>query len=333
MELSLDFEVIKMNKYFLKRILMMIPVFIGISIVIFTLINIAPGDPYGNIVEGQLSISAADKEAALKAMGHYDPVYVKYGKWMSKLIQGDMGTSIRYNEPVSDIIGRRISNTFFLSIITLICTTFIAVPLGVISSVKPYGLKDRILTILAFIGISIPGFFIALVMVKIFAVDLRILPISGMATLGKDISGIDKVIDVAKHMVLPVLSMTIVEVASLMRYTRSSMLDVFNQNYIRTARAKGLSEKIVIYKHAFRNALIPIVTLLSLSLGYIFAGTILIETIFVWPGMGTLFYQSITNRDYPLVMGCAMILSLCILLANLLSDIVYCIVDPRIRLK
>lgn len=322
-----------MNKYFIKRILMMIPVFIGISIVIFTLINIAPGDPYGNIVEGQLSISAADKEAALKAMGHYDPVYIKYGKWMGKLLQGDMGTSIRYNEPVSDIIGRRISNTFFLSIVTLICTTLIAVPLGVASSVRPYSIKDRVLTILAFIGISIPGFFIALVVVKIFAVDLRLLPISGIATLGQELSGLDKVIDVAKHMILPVLSMTIVEVASLMRYTRSSMLDVFSQNYIRTARAKGLSEKIVIYKHAFRNALIPIVTLLSLSLGYIFAGTILIETIFVWPGMGTLFYQAIANRDYPLVMGCAMILSLCILLANLLSDIVYCIVDPRIRLK
>lgn len=322
-----------MNKYFIKRIFMMIPVFIGISIVIFTLINIAPGDPYGNIVEGQLSISAADKEAALKAMGHYDPVYIKYGKWMGKLLRGDMGTSIRYNEPVSDIIGRRISNTFFLSIVTLICTTLIAVPLGVASSVRPYSIKDKILTILAFIGISIPGFFIALVVVKIFAVDLRLLPISGIATLGQELSGLDKVIDVAKHMILPVLSMTIVEVASLMRYTRSSMLDVFSQNYIRTARAKGLSEKIVIYKHAFRNALIPIVTLLSLSLGYIFAGTILIETIFVWPGMGTLFYQAIANRDYPLVMGCAMILSLCILLANLLSDIVYCIVDPRIRLK
>lgn len=322
-----------MSKYFIKRILTMIPVFIGLSIIIFTLINIAPGDPYSNIVEGQINFSAEDKEEALKAMGYYDPIYVKYTKWVAKVIRGDLGTSIRYNEPVSDIIGRRISNTFLLSIITLILTTLIAIPLGIISSVSRNSIKDKILTILAFIGISIPGFFIALLIVKIFAVDLKWFPISGMSTIDKDYVGLKKFFDITKHMVLPILSMTIIEVASLMRYTRSVMIDVFSENYIKAARAKGLSEKIVIYKHAFRNALIPIVTLLSMSLGYIFTGTILIETIFVWPGMGTLFYQSISNRDYPVVMGCAVIFSASILIANLLSDFVYCLVDPRIRFK
>ncbi|MBZ9633596.1 ABC transporter permease [Clostridium sp. FP1] len=322
-----------MSKYFLKRILTMIPVFIGLSIIIFTLINIAPGDPYTNIVEGQISISASDKEAALKAMGQYDPIYVKYTKWMGKVLRGDMGTSIRYNEPVKDIIKRRIANTFLLAIITLILSTLIAVPLGIASAVNQDSVKDRMLTILAFIGISVPGFFIALVIIKVFAMDLGWFPICGISNIGDDLSGFDKFIDIVKHMILPVISMTVIEVASLMRYTRSSMLDVLSQSYIRTARAKGLKERIVVYKHAFRNALIPIVTLLSISLGYIFSGTILIETIFVWPGMGTLFYQSISNRDYPLVMGCAMMLSTCILIANLFSDVVYCIVDPRIRLK
>ncbi|MDU1413514.1 MAG: ABC transporter permease [Clostridium sp.] len=322
-----------MSKYFIKRILTMIPVFIGLSIIIFTLINLAPGDPYSNIVEGQINFSAEDKEEALKAMGYYDPIYVKYTKWVGKVIKGDLGTSIRYNEPVSNIIGRRISNTFLLSIITLILTTLIAIPLGIISSVSRNSIKDKILTILAFIGISIPGFFIALLIVKIFAVDLKWFPISGMSTIDKDYVGLKKFFDITKHMVLPILSMTIIEVASLMRYTRSVMIDVFSENYIKAARAKGLSEKIVIYKHAFRNALIPIVTLLSMSLGYIFTGTILIETIFVWPGMGTLFYQSISNRDYPVVMGCAVIFSASILIANLLSDFVYCLVDPRIRFK
>ncbi len=322
-----------MKKYFLKRILTMIPVFIGLSIIIFVLINTAPGDPYMNIVEGQISISASDKETALNAIGYYDPIYLKYIKWMGKILKGDMGTSIRYNEPVVDIIKRRISNTFLLSIVTLILTTLIALPLGIASAIKPYSFKDKILTILALIGISIPGFFIALVIIKIFAINLRWFPISGLSTVGEKLTGFNKFIDVVKHMILPVISMTLLEVASLMRYTRSSMLDVFNQSYIRTARAKGLNERIIIYKHAFRNALIPVVTLLSMSLGYIVAGTILIETIFVWPGMGTLFYQSIANRDYPLVMGCAMILSSCILLANLISDIVYCLVDPRIRFK
>ncbi|WP_032123142.1 ABC transporter permease [Clostridium amazonitimonense] len=322
-----------MKKYFLKRLLTMLPVFIGLSIIIFALINIAPGDPYMNVVEGQIAISASDKEAALNAIGYYDPIYLKYIKWMGKVLKGDMGTSIRYNEPVIDIIKRRISNTFLLSIVTLILTTLIAIPLGIASAIKPYSLKDRFLTILSLIGISIPGFFIALVIIKIFAINLGWFPISGLSTVGEKLTGFNKFIDVVKHMILPVISMTILEVASLMRYTRSSMLDVFNQSYIRTARAKGLNEKLIIYKHAFRNALIPVVTLLSTSLGYIVAGTILIETIFVWPGMGTLFYQSIANRDYPLVMGCAMILSSCILLANLFSDIVYCLVDPRIRFK
>ncbi len=311
----------------------MVPVFIGLSIIIFVLINTAPGDPYMNIVEGQISISASDTETALNAIGYYDPIHLKYVKWMGKILKGDMGTSIRYNEPVVDIIKRRISNTFLLSIVTLILTTLIALPLGIASAIKPYSFKDKVLTILALIGISIPGFFIALLIIKIFAINLGWFPISGLSTVGEKLTGFDKFIDVVKHMILPVISMTVLEVASLMRYTRSSMLDVFNQNYIRTARAKGLNEKIIIYKHAFRNALIPIVTLLSMSLGYIVAGTILIETIFVWPGMGTLFYQAIANRDYPLVMGCAMILSSCILLANLISDIVYCIVDPRIRFK
>ncbi|WP_291560571.1 MULTISPECIES: ABC transporter permease [unclassified Clostridium] len=322
-----------MKKYFLKRIITMVPVFIGLSIIIFVLINTAPGDPYMNIVEGQISISASDKETALNAIGYYDPVHLKYIKWMGKILKGDMGTSIRYNEPVVDIIKRRISNTFLLSIVTLILTTLIALPLGIASAIKPYSFKDKVLTILALIGISIPGFFIALLIIKIFAINLGWFPISGLSTVGEKLTGFNKFIDVVRHMILPVISMTVLEVASLMRYTRSSMLDVFNQNYIRTARAKGLNEKIIIYKHAFRNALIPIVTLLSMSLGYIVAGTILIETIFVWPGMGTLFYQAIANRDYPLVMGCAMILSSCILLANLISDIVYCIVDPRIRFK
>ncbi|GAA0126891.1 ABC transporter permease [Clostridium sp. CTA-19] len=322
-----------MSKYFIKRILIIIPVFIGLSIIIFTLINIASGDPYSNMLESQISISAEDRESALKAIGYYDPVYLKYTKWVGNILKGDMGISIRYNEPVVDIIQRRISNTFLLSIITLILTTSLAVPLGIISASKQYSIQDRLLTVFAFLGISVPGFFVALVVVKIFAIDMSIFPISGMSTVGYDLTGFDKFIDITKHMILPVLSMTLVEVGSLLRYTRSAMLDVINQAYIRTARAKGISEKMIIYKHAFRNALIPVITLINMSLGYIFAGTILIETIFVWPGMGTLFYQAISNRDYPLVMACAMILSSCILIANLISDIVYCLIDPRVRIK
>ncbi len=316
-------------RYIIRRLLIMIPVLIGISVIIFTLINGMPGNPYSHMMDP--NISAEDKENMLESIGYYDSMAVKYFKWVGRALKGDLGFSIRYKEPVTDVLARRIGNTLMLSVFSFILSALIAIPIGIISSTKQYSVFDYVVTIFAFIGLSIPAFFLALLMVKFLAFDLKLFPISGMQTIGRGYTGIVQLIDILHHMALPLIVLTLISLASLVRYTRSAMLEVLKQDYIRTARAKGLSEKVVIYKHALRNAMIPVITILSMSLGYLFSGAILTETVFVWPGMGTLVYQATLNRDYPLVIAGTMLFSVTILLANLFADIMYAVVDPRIR--
>lgn len=318
-----------MKKYILRRLLMMIPVLFGISIFIFVLIHIAPGDPYSSMIDP--SVTEEDRENMLESIGYYDSIPVKYGKWISRAVQGDLGYSIRYSEPVVDVIGRRFGNTVLLTVSALIFSALVAIPIGVLSATKKYSIFDYLVTIISFIGLSIPVFFLGLLMIKFLAFDLKLFPISGMQSIGKDFTGLARIKDLAHHMVLPVLALGMINTASLMRYTRSAMLEVINQDYIRTARAKGVKEKVVIYKHALRNALIPVVTVVSMSLGYLLSGAILTETVFVWPGMGTLVFQSILNRDYPLVIASTMLLAVFILASNLLADILYAAIDPRIK--
>ncbi|MBF4694213.1 ABC transporter permease [Fusibacter ferrireducens] len=318
-----------MYKYIIRRLLLMIPVLVGVSIIIFSLIHLAPGDPYSAMIDP--NTPTEEIENMLQNIGYYDPLPVKYTKWASRALTGDLGYSIRYQEPVVDIITRRIGNTLLLSVLSLTLSVVIAVPLGVISATKQYSKFDYIATIFAFIGMSLPAFFFALLMIKFLAFDLKLFPISGMQTIGSGYTGIRLLWDVVHHMMLPVIVLSFLQMASFMRYSRSSVLEVIKQDYIRTARAKGLSEKLVVYRHALRNALIPVITLLSSSLGFILSGAILTETVFSWPGMGTLIYQSILNRDYPLVIASTMLLSICVLLANLLADILYAVADPRIK--
>jgi len=318
-----------MKKYMIRRMLFMIPVLIGVSIIIFTLIHLAPGDPYSSMLDP--SVTEEDMQNMLEKIGYYDPLPVKYMKWVGRAVQGDLGYSIRYQEPVVDVISRRMGNTLLLSVLALVISTSIAIPLGVISSSKQYSIFDYIATIFAFIGLSIPAFFLALLMVKYLAFDLKLFPISGMQTIGAGYTGFKQFLDLLHHMALPVMVLALLQMASFMRYTRSSMLEVIRQDYVRTARAKGVKEKVVIYKHALKNALIPVITLLSASLGHLLSGAILTETVFAWPGMGTLVYQSILNRDYPLVIASTMLLSLCVLAGNLFADIMYAVVDPRIK--
>jgi peptide/nickel transport system permease protein len=320
---------VKMKKYLIRRILLMIPVLIGVSIIIFTLIHMAPGDPYSSMINP--NVAEEDKVAMLKQVGYYDPLPVQYVKWIGSAIKGDLGFSIRYEEPVVDVMQRRIGNTLLLSLLSLVIGTLIAVPLGVISATKQYSKFDYIATVFAFIGLSIPAFFFALLLIKFLAFDLKLFPISGMQDIGAGYTGLRAALDIGYHMVLPVLVLSLLHTAALMRYTRSSMLEVIKQDYIRTARAKGVKEQTVIYKHALRNALIPVITVLSSSLGHLLSGAILTETVFAWPGMGTLVYQSILNRDYPLVISSTMVLAICVLLGNLFADIMYAVVDPRIK--
>lgn len=318
-----------MRTYLIKRIILMIPIFIGITIIIFTLINMTPGDPYASMVESGLT--KADREAMLEKIGYYDSIPTKYFRWLGRAVQGDLGYSIRYKAPVTQVIGNRIGNTVLLSLSALVLSTLIAIPLGIISANRQYSVFDYVATIIAFIGISIPAFFFALGLIKLLAVDLKWFPISGISSLGKRYTGWRHIVDVLHHLFLPVIVLSFMQTASLMRYTRSSMLEVLNQDYIRTARSKGLSNRKVVYSHALKNGMIPIATMLGLSLGGLFSGAVLTETVFNWPGMGTLMYQAVGNRDYPLITAIALITSIAVLLSNLISDVVYALIDPRIR--
>ncbi len=318
-----------MWNYIVRRLILMVPVLIGISLVIFILINLAPGDPYTSMIDP--NITEDDKRVMLESIGYYDPLPVKYIKWLGRAVKGDLGYSIRYKEPVTKVISRNLYNTLLLSMSALFLSVLLAIPIGVLSATHKYTLFDNLITIFSFIGLSIPVFFFGMLMIKFLAFDLSLFPISGMRSIGQEMSKLQAVLDLLHHMAMPVTVLAMVNMASLMRYTRSSMLEVILQDYIRTARAKGLKERRVIYSHALKNALIPVVTVICISIGNLLSGALLTETVFSWPGMGTLVYQSILNRDYPLVTASTLVIAIFILLSNILADILYAFIDPRIK--
>lgn len=320
-----------MIQYAVKRILKMIPTLLIISIIIFGIINMAPGD----FVDGKANPNmSAEKVQELKEIYGLDkPLPIRYINWAKNAVRGNFGDSLRYKQPVSEVINEHIWNSFLLAMTSFILCLIIAIPIGIISATKQYSSFDKTFTLLSFVGISLPSFFVALVSIKIFSLNLGVFPIGGMATAGSKATGISSFMDIAKHMFLPVVTLTIIQFGSLVRYVRTSMLEVIKQDYIRTARAKGLKEKVVIYKHALRNGLIPIITFVGMTIPTLFAGAIITETIFVWPGIGRIGYEAILNRDYTLLMGFNMFMALMTLLGNLISDILYAVVDPRIKLK
>jgi peptide/nickel transport system permease protein len=271
------------------------------------------------------------KEQMLKKVGYYDPLPLKYVKWASRAVVGDFGYSITYKEPVKEVINSRIPNTIILALSALFLSTLLAIPIGIVSSVRRNSIFDYSMTIIAFIGLSIPAFFFGMLLIKTFSVDLNITPISGMTTVGKNYIGINHAMDVINHMILPTVVLALINTASLMRYTRSSMIEIVKQDYIRTAKAKGVSSLNITFKHALKNALIPIITILSFQLPSLLSGALLTETIFVWPGIGRLNYEAVLNRDYPLIMGIVMIFAVMTLIINLVADLLYAIVDPRIK--
>lgn len=318
-----------MKKYVIRRILLVLPVLLGISIIIFALIHVMPGNPFSHLIDPSMTIEG--KHNMLESVGYFDPLPVQYWNWVTGAVRGDLGRSIRFKEPVFDVIWLRIGNTFTLSLSAMIFSTLLAIPLGIISSTKQYSIFDYLATIAAFIGLSIPVFFFGLMLIKFIAFDLGLFPIAGMQTVASGFTGFSLFIDRLRHLVLPTIVLGLASTASLMRYTRSSMLECVKQDYIRTARAKGLSERVVIYKHALRNALIPVVTILSLQIPRLISGALLTETIFVWPGAAQLAYMAILNKDYPLIMGTVTIMSIVVMLSNLFADLLYAVLDPRIR--
>ncbi len=318
-----------MKQYLFRRLLQSVAILFGVSIVIFLLIHLAPGDPF--IQSMNPNVTPELREKMLRDIGYYDPIYIQYFKWMFSALKGNLGYSIQFAKPVTEVISDYLPNTILLGSTSLMLSLLIAIPAGVFSAIRRNSIADYGVTIFSFIGLSIPAFFFGLLLIKWFAFDWPILPTSGMVTIGSDYQGVNKTLDILRHLILPTVVLALLHTATFMRYTRSAMIEVLDQDFIRTARAKGVREQFVIWKHAFRNALLSIITIITLSIPGIFSGAVLTETIFVWPGIGRVNYDAIGRRDYPLVMGIMLMLAVVILLSNLLADILYAVADPRIR--
>jgi peptide/nickel transport system permease protein len=316
-----------MGRYILRRIIVSIPVLFGITIITFALIHLAPGDPVTGMIDptlGDFNPELVERERA--KLGLDKPLPVQYVLWLGRVLRGDLGYSMINRQPVSDMIGERILSTLRLTISALIIAIIIGIPIGIVSAVRQYSALDYVATMFSFVAVSVPGFFLSLGLIYVFALKLKWLPTSGMRTLGEDPSLWDSI----KHMIMPVMVLAVSVMAPLVRYARSSMLEVLQQPYVNTARAKGFGDWIVIFRHAFPNALIPLVTVIGLRLPALFAGSVIVEQIFHWQGMGTLNIWAVMNQDYTLLMGLNMIAAILVLLANQLADIAYAIVDPRI---
>jgi len=297
------------------------------------MVKMMPGDPVKTYLGASRKVTPEMRERVVQKLGLDEPIYVQYGIWLKNTLSGDFGESIRYRKPVGEIVNQFIWNSFILNIAEFFIVFGICIPVGIITAVKQYSKTDNFWTVFSLVGISMPAFFFGLVLIYIFSVKLKLLPISGMVTPGTNYSGMAHVWDVLKHMILPLIVLSIGSLASTIRFVRNSMLEVIKQDYIRTARSKGLSEKVVIYKHAFRNALIPIVTLIGWSIPVLFSGALVIEKIFVWPGLGNVMFGALMQRDYSLVMALNMFFCILMLSGNLIQDIGYALVDPRVKVE
>ena len=344
-----------MGRYIVRRLLQAIPLLFVISIALFALVNLAPGGSMA--AQSRSRRQNAEKiEAMKREFGLDKPLPVQYVIWLvgndwmpidtdgngitdsygtrKGVLRGDFGYSFRNREPVIEEIGSRLWNTVYLMTVTLVVVAIVAIPIGILSAIKQYSAFDITATTLSFMGQAIPEFWFGLILILIFYATLDnpftgepLLPSGGMYTIGAEFSLWDRI----RHLILPVTMGMVGWVAWYSRFLRSSMLEVINQDYIRTARAKGQSERVILYKHALKNALIPLVTMFALDFPYIFAGSVFVELIFSWPGMGRLYYDAATYRDYPILLGVLIIGAGLIIISNLLADIGYAFLDPRVR--
>ncbi len=318
-----------MGRYIIRRILQAIPLLFFLTIGMFTLIHLLPGGPEAVLFNPHLTASA---RANLRAhLGLDDPVYIQYFKWLSSALTGNFGFSFATNEPVSDIIARRFPPTLELFGFALLLALILAILLGVISAVRQGTATDYSLTVLSYFGIAMPVFLLGLFAQDIFGVWLRWLPTSGTATLGNTLSPIYAFVDHFKHLILPMLVLAVAFIAGWSRYMRSSMIEVVKQDYMRTARAKGVGTVSLLFRHALRNAVIPLITIVALDFGAVAGGATITEGVFAWPGMGLLFIDSLDRRDYPVLLAMLMIGALFVIAFNLIADILYAVMDPRIR--
>ncbi len=312
---------------------MLIPLMVGITLITFSVIHLAPGEPVEMQVAMNPKVSKEARDRLRKFYGLDKPLHEQYFTWVGKLTRLDLGLSFSTdNRPVKDKIKERLPITLSLNIIALVLEFGLCIPIGILAATHRDTWLDKGITIFVFIGFAVPTFWLALLLMYFFGVRLNWLPISGLHTLGSDSYGmVHYLLDMGRHLLMPIMVASFGSLAGLSRYMRSSMLNVISQDYITTARAKGLPERVVIYKHALRNALLPLITLLGFSIPGLIGGSVIFETIYAIPGMGQLFYQGVMSRDYPEVMGILVIGAGLTLIGNLIADISYALADPRIR--
>jgi peptide/nickel transport system permease protein len=322
-----------MIKYVIKKLLGLIPTLIGITLVSFFVIHLAPGKPTNVETSMNPKVSYEVRLRLEKLYGLDKPIHVQYVEWLKRFVRFDFGRSYLDDRPVLEKIALRIPITMLINFSAIILTLAIGIPLGITSAIKRGKLPDKLTTIFVFIGFSTPEFWLALLLMNLFCINLGWLPVSGITSLNfENFNIIGKAVDVARHLALPVAISAFGGLAIISRYMRTEMIGVMTQDYIRTARAKGLSEKAVIYKHALKNALLPVITILGLSVPALIGGSVIFESIFAIPGMGRLFYESVMARDYPVIMGVLSIGAVLTLLGNFTADIAYSCADPRIRI-
>ncbi len=322
-----------MGIYLLKRIIFLIPLFIGITIISFAVINLAPGSPI-DLATDLNPKATAEVKARMRALYGLDkPLHIQYWNWLSRLLVLDFGRSFSQDgRLVLDKIKERLPVTIFINLTSLLLILVVAIPLGVLSAVYRHSFFDKATTVFVFIGFAMPTFWLALLLMILFGVHLGWLPISGLKSLNYEyLPPAAQIWDRISHLILPILISAFGGLAGMSRYMRSNMLEVIRQDYIVTARAKGLSNREVIFKHALRNALLPVITILGLSIPGLIGGSVIFETIFAIPGMGQLFYASVMARDYPTIMGMLVIGAILTLIGNLIADVSYALADPRIR--
>ncbi len=317
-----------MTRYIVRRIIESLIVIILMSWLIYWLMALMPGDPIDIMVQSDPNLTPADA-ARLKALYGLDkPIWARYGNWLSAALQGDFGYSRIHNQPVMTVLGPRLSNTLLLMGLSFAVSLALALPIGIYSALRPYTLTDYAINAIALAGISVPVFWLALLMIIVFSVELGWLPAGGMGS-ATDAGIWDRV----TYLVMPVVALSVANIGGLTRFVRAAMMEVMRQDFIRTARAKGLPRRMVVYKHALRNAMIPVATIIALSFGTLFSGALITETMFAYLGMGKLIYDSIIGNDYNVALVSLLFATTLILLSNLLADLSYAWLDPRVRYR
>ena len=324
-----------MGGWLLRRLAGLLVTFLGITLISFTIIHLAPGEPISPMADFNPKFTPEMRERLRAQYGLDKPLYVQYLNWLKGLATLDLGRSFAPDRrPVWEKIKERLPVTLLINVLSMLIIFGVAVPLGVASAVREGSLFDRATTVFVFVGYAMPGFWLALLLMMLFGIKWHLLPISGLHSLMgyENLSFWEKVLDWAKHLILPIFVSAFGGLAGLSRFMRSSMIEALRQDYIVTARAKGLPERVVVYRHALRNALLPVITILGLSVPGLVGGSVIFESIFSIPGVGQLMWQAVMARDYPVIMGNLVIVSVLTLLGNLLADICYALADPRIRL-